>query len=300
MKTRFTFLLLLLLVPLAASGATIYADDYVFQKQLIIDNQHTCQAFRIHADWFATAAHCVESCLNGACRVKILLAQGDINASFELTQRDVFVPKEYRTVDKQTRVTTHKNWDVALLHYRPAEYQFEFAEGGTATLEEFNSALQQDRNLRKQWKGALNPQIPVLYSYGGEALMTLQNTLVVPRWNWGTMEAFYNPETVLYFGEKQALWGADGFGVDHGNSGGAVVLPDGGVVGIATAKAENNLPSHVRQAFPQFGKAADFFLFNGFAPKTTLKFIEQTLLRYGDRVQTQKLRKVKPTIETLP
>ena len=108
---------------------------------------------------------------------------------------------------------------------------------------------------------------------------------------------FSDPKTVLYFGERASLWGADGFGVDHGNSGGAVVLADGGVVGVATAKKDNNLPSDVRQAFPKFGQAEDFFLFTGFAPKTTLKFIQQTLLRFGDRPRTQKLRKVTPTVQ---
>ncbi len=281
-----------------AQRASIYADDYVFQKQLIINGRHTCQAFRIHQNWFATAAHCVEACLgSGPCQVKILLAQGIVNASAVVGKRDVFVPEKYRTVDAQQRVSTHKNWDVALLRYQPDEYMYEFPEGGMATEEEFNQARKTSRSLRLQWKGATRPEIPVLYTYGGNDLMTLKENLIVPRWNFGQMEVFSNPQTVLYFGEKQSLWGADGFGVDHGNSGGAVVLENGGIVGIATAKMDNQLPADVRQAFPTFGRAHDFFLFNGFAPKTTLAFIEKTLARYGDRVRTKKLHKVTPTIE---
>jgi hypothetical protein len=111
------------------------------------------------------------------------------------------------------------------------------------------------------------------------------------------MESFSNPKTVLYFGRKQALWGADGFGVDHGNSGGAVVLENGGIVGIATAKIDNNLPSEVKQVFPTFGQANEFFLFNGFAPKTTFAFIEKTMARFGDRPVTKKLRKIVPTVD---
>ncbi len=278
-------------------AAEIFADDYTFQKQIIVNNKHTCQAFRIHRNWFATAAHCVDVCIGGSCQVKILLAQGPVNASAVVGARDVFVPKQYRTVDAKQRVGTHKNWDVALLHYQPEEYLYEFPEGGMATLEEFNQALKESRGLRAQWKGAINPDIPVLYTYGGGELMTLEHNLIVPRWNFGQMQSFSNPQTVLYFGEKQALWGADGFGVDHGNSGGAVVLDSGGIVGIATAIMDNQLPADVRQAFPKFGQAHDFFLFNGFSPKTTLKFMEQTMARYGDRPVTKKLKRIMPTVD---
>ncbi len=297
MKKLFIVFILGLSPVWAGAKNGLYIDDFVFQKQLIIDNKNTCQAFFIHKNWLATSAHCVESCIESACRVKVLLAQGEINASAELSARDVFIPKEYRTVDKDQRVRTHKVWDMALLHYQPQEFLYEFAEGGNATRAEFEQALQKDRKLRVQWKGAMRPQIPVLHTYNGPELMTLNENLIVPRWNWGELEMFSNPKTVLYFGERASLWAADGFGVDHGNSGGAVTLADGGVVGVATAKMNNNLPSDVRRAFPTFGKADDFFLFTGFAPKTTLKFIQNTMLKFGDRPRTQKLRKVVPTIE---
>ncbi len=292
-------LFMVYLASTATSMATeIYADDYTFQKQLIINTNHTCQAFRIHPNWFVTAAHCVEQCADGGrCQVKIMLAQGPVNVSYTVPSRDIFMPKEYRTVDKLQKITTHKNWDVALLHYQPEEYTYEFPEGGMATETEFEQALAQSHSLRMQWKGATHPKIPVLYIYGGEDLMTLKSNIIVPRWNFGQMESFSNPKTVLYFGRKQALWGADGFGVDHGNSGGAVVLENGGIVGIATAKIDNNLPSEVKQVFPTFGQANEFFLFNGFAPKTTFAFIEKTMARFGDKPVTKKLRKIVPTVD---
>lgn len=297
MRAHFFTLFVLLFAPLLAGAKTgVYADDFVFQKQLIIDNKNTCQAFFIHRNWLVTSAHCVESCLAGGCRVKVLLAQGEINASYALSGRDVFVPKQYRTADKLGRVTTHKVWDIALLHYQPQEFLYEFAEGGNATRSEFDQAMAKNPNLRAQWQGAVKPQIPVLHTYNGPELMTLKQNLWVPRWNWGELEMFSNPKTVLYFGEKASLWAADGFGVDHGNSGGAVVLSSGGVIGVATAKMDNNLPADVRQAFPTFGQADDFFLFTGFAPKTTLKFVEQTMMRFGDRPRTQRLQKVTPTL----
>ena len=294
------FLLTVFCVYAATVQARVYADDFVFQKQMLINGQNTCQAFRIHPRWFATAAHCVETCLSGGCRIKLLLAQGEVNAIAELTARDVFIPPEYRQVDKEQRVRTYKVWDIALLHYHPEDFIYEFAEGGYAHRADFEQALQKDRSLRLQWHGAVKPKIPVIYTYNGPDLMTLQNNLIVPRWNWGELEIFSDPKTVLYFGERKALWGADGFGVDHGNSGGAVVLDDGGIIGVAAAKADNQLPAFVKQAFPTFGRADEFFLFVGFGPKTTLKFIKNTLLKFGDRIQTKKLKRVVPTVQVQP
>ncbi len=303
MKTRITLVLMFLFTPLLALAARgVYADDFAFQKQLILDNKNTCQAFRIHKNWFVTAAHCVESCLNGgACHVRVLLAQGEeMKALYDFHPREIFVPQEYQYKDEHKQVRTRTAWDVALLHYRPYNYTYEFVEGGFATEEEFAQALQKDHNLRVQWNGALRPKIPVLYTYQGPNLMTLKNNIVVPRWNWGETEIFTDPKTVLYFGQDSSVWGADGFGVDHGNSGGAVVLDDGGIVGIASAKHANNLPAFVRQQFPTFGQADEFFLFTGFAPKTTFKFIKHTLLKFGDRVQAKKLRRIAPTIQPQP
>lgn len=286
------------LSAVAAHAAPVFADDYAYQKQLIMNGNSTCQAFRIHPNWFATAAHCVDMCVfGGACDIKILLAQGPVNVSARVGKKDLFIPKEYRTVDAKKRVSTHKFWDVALIHYRPEEYIYEFAEGGTATEQEFDQALQTSRSLRVQWKGATWQNYPVLYSYGGEELMQLKQNVIVPRWNFGQMQHFSNPQTVLYFGENKSLWGADGFGVDHGNSGGAVVLEDGGIVGIATAKMDNNLPAEVRAVFPKFGQAYEFFVFNGFAPQTTLKFIEKTMQKFGDRPRVKKLKRVEPPTE---
>ncbi len=301
MKKLFLPLFMCLCTAATLQAAPVYADDYTYQKQLIIHKNSTCQAFRIHENWFATAAHCVDMCVfNNLCDIQILLAAGPVNVSARVEKRDIFIPKEYRTVDAQKRVSTHKFWDVALIHYRPQEYHYTFAEGNAATAEEFSQAVRQSRSLRVQWQGAVSPQIPALYSYGGPTLMTLPQNIVVPRWNFGQMQHFSNPQTVLYFGENKSLWGADGFGVDHGNSGGAVILEDGGIVGIATAKMDNNLPGDVRAEFPKFGQAYEFFVFNGFAPQTTLKFIQKTMARFGDRPRVKKLKRVEmPTKSAL-
>ena len=75
------------------------------------------------------------------------------------------------------------------------------------------------------------------------------------------------------------------------------MLEDGGIIGIATAKMNNQLPSAVRAAFPKFGQAYEFFVFNGFAPQTTLKFIQKTMSRFGDRPYVKKLKRVEVPTE---
>ena len=296
MKKLFLALSLCVFTSALVRAAQVPADDYVFQKQIIINKKDTCQAFRIHKNWFATAAHCVEACLDDSCQVKILLAQGSINASAIVGKTAVFIPKKYRGRSLNGKIRTHKNWDVALIRYRPEEYLYEYPEGGFATSQEFQQALQQSNELEVQWEGAINPDIPVLLTYGGPGLMTFdvtENTLVVPRWTDGQMETFSDPKMVLYFGTNQSLWGSDGFGVDSGNSGGAVMLESGEVIGIATAKLDSPLPRDVREMFPTFGRANKYFIFNGFAPKTTLKFIKDTMRQYGDQLATtKKLEKV--------
>ncbi len=302
MKKLLLILFTCVLAGGAAFAAPIFADDYTFQKQIIVSNADdtvTCQAFRIHQNWFATAAHCVKMCVASAkgCRTKIYLARGEVNAFVTVDPRRIFIPKQYRKLDAKGQMLADKKWDVALIHYEPDEYLYEFAQGGMATESEFAAALQEDPNLKTQWRGAKNPKIPALYIYGGDELKTLKSNIIVPRWENGRMSVFENPKSVLYFGNNQAVWGSEGFGVDHGNSGGAVVLEDGGVMGIATAKLDQKLPPDVQSAFPNFGQTDESFVFNGFAPHTTFSFIKKTMARFGDRPVTQKFRRFAPVEE---
>ncbi len=287
---------LLLCFPVLTQAGQLSMEGSNFQHQLIMNNNAVCQAFRIHENWFATAAHCVDMCFfDGQCDIRLMLAQGPVNAYVQLDPDDIKIPKNYREVDKQGNVRTHKYWDIALLHYRPGEVLYEFPGGEEADADDFKQALKTSRSLRVQWQGAVNPKIPVLYAYDGKDIMTLKENIHVPLWDLGQWQSYSDPQSVLYFGENQSLWAADGFGVDSGNSGGAVLTDDGGVIGIATAKMNNNLPPDVRQIFPQFGQAYDFFIFNGFAPRTTLKFIQNTMGRFGNRPRVKRLRHVKPT-----
>lgn len=258
MKKLFLALSLCVFAGTFSSAQEVFADDYIFQKQLIAQGknyQEQCQTFRIHQNWFITAAHCVDRCKKDAtCQVKILLAHGPVNAWVPIDRREIFVPKQYRPVEATPSQTIPKSWDVALIHHQPGEEE---------TPEQ---------------------TIPVLYVHGGYGLMDLNlegNDVEVPWWENGKMQLFTGSKKVLYFGGKQSMWSSCGFGLNPGNSGGAVTLKNGGIIGVVTATVPAGLAAKELKEFPCY-RTEESFLFNGFAPKTTLKFIEKTMGRYGD------------------
>lgn len=292
---KYLFLLGFLLgtVVCLHAAPTVYANDYEFQKQFFINGERDiCQAVRIHENWFLTSAHCVAKCQSVACNLRIVLAQGKtVEASALLTSQDVFVPKEYQTVtDKGVR--THTAWDVALLHYKPGTYEFRYNDGSPAPQSAFEAARAQEEKFEAQWQGAVSPELPFLYLYSSETMHQLNTDLIVPRWDLGEMTSLSKPEQVLYFGNRQGVWASAGFGVQPGNSGGGVYVEKGGLIGLVTAKRQNDLPVQVKQKYSQFGAASAFFFFNGFSKKTTFKFIRETLARHGAHVKTKELKQV--------
>lgn len=288
---KYLFLLGVVLFGALAARAEVFANDYEFQKQLLINGRETCQAVRIHESWFLTSAHCVAKCKTGACDLRLILAQNDdVQVSAALTSADIFIPQEYQTVTEQG-VRTHTGWDISLLRFTPGEYHYRYADGADAPQSAFQQALT-DEEFAAQWQGITRPKLPFLYTYSSESTRQINTRLVVPRWQLGVMTSLSAPKYILYFGSKQATWGSAGFGVEEGNSGGGVFLDKSGLLGIVTAKRTNDLPAEIKQKYPQFGVAEEFFFFNGFSKKTTFKFIKDTLTRFGAHVKTKELKQI--------
>jgi len=291
-------IILLLVVFCAPFVSAKPYNDYTFQKQLIVtygEKAHTCQAVRIHKNWFLTAAHCLVMCQDTACKTRILLAQGDnVSAYASFASSDIIIPEGYREITNKG-VQTHTFWDIALLRYRK-NITYEDAHGSIISRDDFQQALDTDKALKIQWKGATSPKIPTLYVYQGENEREISTNLTVPLWDNGEMTLLSEPEQVLYFGQNHSLWGSAGFGVDEGNSGGGVYLSKDALLGIATAKRVNDLPEDVRRDYPAFQNNSEFFIFNGFSRKTTFAFIENTL-SLGEKVRTKELEDIlEPTI----
>ena len=269
----------------------VYADDYLFQKQLLVGDAATCQTVRIAQEWFLTAAHCVVPCIQQQnCKLRVVLAAGEVSALADIKSGDVMVPPMYQTTDKEGRPVTHTYWDVALMRFHPQDVFFQLANGMAATLEHFKRARAEDEDLEAQWIGFIKPKYPTLYTFDREQETPLKTDLFVPLWERGEMTILSEPKQVLYLGQRQSLWASAGFGVDHGNSGGGVFWRDGALLGIATAKRVNDLPTEIKQQYPAFAQTDEFFLFNGFSKKTTFEFIKRTLADYGASVKAKELR----------
>ncbi len=289
------------------TAAEIFADDYVFQKQIIINDSYSCQAVRIHPDWLLTAGHCVVPFIyNSSCTIRLIMAQGrGAEASVVEDCGQVFVSTEMNK-DKQIKLS----WDIALIRFplHENEYEFHDAQGESLSVDEFNVVLQQDPSLRSQWRTRNSKVFPQLYLYGGNEGKFLQNPLLVPLWWKGTLTYLTSPQRVAYLGKQHALWVTVGFGVTNGNSGGAVLAmrPNGKsvLIGIVSAKEENQnfLSDEVKQYIPDFAQAKEFFIFTGFSQKTTANFIKKTLARFHDQVSMKKISRVldpqNPNIET--
>lgn len=294
MKKLLPFLIVFLTVFSAPAQAAVTANDYVSQKELTVSygtKKHTCQAVRIHENWFLTAAHCVEMCKSTACDTRVLLAVGKVSAQALFAADDIFIPTGYREVTEKG-VKTHTFWDVALLRYHKDSVIYEAQDGGVSSAEHFQQALKSDSDLSAQWEGALKPKLPTVYVYQQKDVRAVHTNLMVPLWTDGEMSFLSQPEQVLYLGQNQSLWASAGFGVESGNSGGGVYFSKKGLMGIATAKRVNDLPAEVKKDYPAFDANSAFFLFNGFSKKTTFAFIEDTLSRFGDRVKKKNLKEI--------
>ena len=276
-------------------SAGVFSEDFAAQKQLFIVNRTTnesfsCQMVRIHEKWFLTSAHCVNDCLKDRCDLQVLLAQGkQASAWATISDQEIVLPEKYKKGNSPKSIF----WDVALLRYQPRRYEFRTNEGSLINRETFEKFARKDSQLRLQWEGAVNPELPELVVHSSAEMTELDDNVVVPRWKYGKMQYYSNPNHVLYTGKRQAMWVTDGFGVSKGNSGGGVwVAQDNGLLGIVSAKHQSALPSQVRRAYPQLGKTSEYFAFTGFAEKTTWKFIDDTLSLYGDKVKTKTLEQV--------
>jgi len=293
----FAGLLAVVVIP-ALVQAEVYTDEYMVQKQYLINGKSTCQAIRIHQNWFVTAAHCVKDCAEQGCQLKMLLAVGEnITVSADLNASHVYIPPKYteELAQEKPKSAVLIGWDMALLHFTSSTYNFESTDGVVVERAVFDKALKKDKNLRAQWKAAIEPVVRPLVLFSSEHITHLNDNLVVPRWDWGEMTYFSDPNYILYLGKRQAVWVSDGFGVEKGNSGGGVLLDsNGGIMGVVSVKKDNDLPPQVLEQFPEFAQTSDFFMFVGFSQKTTWKFVKETLRQFNDRVKTTKLKVEEP------
>ena len=284
----------------SVQAATVYADDYLYQKQIYINDQYSCQAVRIHQNWLLTSAHCVKQYFNKpSCSIRVMVAEGR-NASASVLKEscdEVYIHTE-QTEDQKTQLV----WDLALIRFTMPqsedEYEFHDKDGNMIPKDEFKKELAMDSSLRIPWKGRFPRVFPSLYMYKNQHGKFLRNKLLVPRWTNGVFTYLDSTGRVAYLGGKENLWVTPGFGVEKGNSGGAVLAmrkhKQPVLIGIVTAKEDNRdtFSEENKQWVPDLAKAKELFIFTGFGQDTTAKFILNTLARFGDYLQTSKISNV--------
>ncbi len=323
-----------------------------------VERVASCQAVRIHRNWFLTAAHCVSPCKKYKCDIRMWLALGPARASVSLDSKHVFIPAAYEdeyTLPPGAKIQKKlQPWDMALIRYAPEEEDFSYHDAGgpikeAEFLQTLDEAFWQDKidqtrqqadeiyaqirelaaagrdeeaqeltqyaqemeldiesyrraaeavpELNRQWKGAVEPRLAPLLTYEDTKEKLLLSNILVPRWVHGDFENRSSPNRVLYFGDKQAVWISNGFGVTPGNSGGGVFLPvynggkkqTSGLVGTVSARSLNILPDHLRSRYQLPGQ--DLFLFIGFSENTTLAFIRQVMGEFRQRPNVRLLTK---------
>lgn len=264
-------------------------DGFLVQKEISVwrtdktgDTQvpvYSCQAVRIHPNWFLTAAHCVYPACRGSlpCTVQITLAQGELSQSVRIyhstASQRVFIYEGF--FPGQNRISS---MDVALIKFEPQSADYAFAawtEGAwqNITKKQFNKLLEQSPETKAQLNATGVRLVGAANLPNARFLMQL----AVPRMREGNLSYLVSPSPDVFFVTELQHFISPGFGVRRGNSGGGVFTVGGDLVGLvsslvyapdgsATFKNDNGKTVLTLQ------NASDLFFFTGFNG-STLNFI---------------------------
>lgn len=292
---RFLFLFILpflLSIPSFAQEAAerpVREDAFLVQKEIHVwrtdktyntqAQVYSCQAVRLHKNWFLTAAHCVYSACSGAqpCTVQIALAEAELRQTVRVyhstSSQRVFIYSGF--YPGQNRISSV---DVALIRFDPETAEYSYAAQGkdgwkSVTQEQFSVLL------------ADSPETKAQLSASGVRLIGATNLgnsrfgagIVVPKTVNGVVTHLQSPSDDIYFVEKLQHFISPGFGVRRGNSGGGVFTPQGDLAGLVSALiySKNGSASFYDaegKAVLTLQNAHDYFMFTGFNG-ATLNFI---------------------------
>ncbi len=240
---------------------------------------YSCQAVRLDANWFLTAAHCVYNTCSGSlpCTIQITLAEASLRQQVRIshstqTPRVFIYPGFY---PGQNRISSV---DVALIRLDPssADYDYAALEEGiwqSVTPEQFKKQLKLDPETKAQLaaKGAL------LVSSANLPNSRLLPRIVVPKMQNGSLSYLVSPSLEVYFVSKLQHFISPSFGVRRGNSGGGVFTTTGDLVGLVSSllyapDGSASFQDDEGKTMLTLSNAHGYFLFTGFN-SSTLNFI---------------------------
>ena len=240
---------------------------------------YSCQAVRIHPNWFLTAAHCVYPACKGSlpCTVEVTLAQGELSQKIRIhhstASKRVFIYEGF--FPGQNRISSV---DVALIHFEPqsAEYAFASFEQDlwqSISQAQFNKLLATSPETKAQ----LNASGVRLVGAANLPNVRLLPQLAVPRMTEGSLSYLVSASTDVFFVQKLQHFISPGFGVRRGNSGGGVFTTQGDLVGLVSSlvyapDGSASFKNDEGKTVLTLQNAADLFFFTGFNG-STLNFI---------------------------
>lgn len=269
--------------------AKVREDAFLVQKEISVWRSdkagesnvpvYSCQAVRIHPNWFLTAAHCVYPACRGSlpCTVQITLAQGELSQTVRIyhttAAQRVFMYEGF--FPGQNRISSV---DVALIKFDPSSADYAFAawkEGMWQPIsqQQFTKLLAQSPETKAQ----LNAVGTRLVGAANLPNARLLPQLAVPRMMQGSLSYLVSPSTDVFFVQKLQHFISPGFGVRRGNSGGGVFTTQGDLVGLVSSlvyapDGSASFKNDEGQTVLTLQNATDLFFFTGFNG-STLNFI---------------------------
>lgn len=240
---------------------------------------YSCQAVRIHTNWFLTAAHCVYTACSGSqpCTVQITLAEAEMRQTARVyhstSSQRVFIYSGFYA--GQNRISS---MDVALIRFDKDSADFSYAQredGGWKNIpqEKFYARLPDC----PETQGQLNAAGVRMVSSANLGNARLRSGIVVPKTVNGEVFYLQSPSDDIYFVDKLQHFISPDFGVRRGNSGGGVFTPQGDLIGLVSSLmySKNGSASFYDadgKAVLTLKDARDYFLFTGFNG-ATMNFI---------------------------
>ncbi|MBO4707216.1 MAG: hypothetical protein J5594_01490 [Elusimicrobiaceae bacterium] len=197
-----------------------------------------CQAVRLAKNWFITAAHCVEPCMNDTCSFQARLLVGtNYEADFTTTNGKDFSKKIFR-FDKTRLDTKEILYDIALIYFDPKETKTVFKDPlrmHNITEAEFLRRIPNRAVYVRALNGTHLPTILVMNTR--RPLAIKRNLSVISIWS-GKKDILKNSDSTVFFSPKLSAVVTENFGVIQGISGSGVMTNTGELLGIVSATAD--------------------------------------------------------------
>lgn len=225
-----------------------------------------CQATRVGRNWFATAAHCVQTSCSKKCTLRLDLLEGKTSVFLDVTHTD---KKKHVFVHPKYNPKVPASHDFALLKIDPASarrsyYRRAAAENGENVLiskQAFDAFLAKNKSARHAYKAALSPVLPPLLVFE-DATRQIDRKLSVISIFDGKRNVLKNPNDTYYVKELGFAYTKD-FGIISGMSGSGVMTNTGELAGI--------ISGHLG-----ISNQKEYFMFTAFN-KSLMEFMEQIM-----------------------